>query len=98
MLSRNEFEEEIKFSIGERYNPLFSTAIFTQICFSFYNYIFYKKLDLDFEETRIAFLEDLQEWEHLKGNFKPKKLEKNLESERLKQLFIKEKEFLMSQL
>ena len=98
MLDRDEFKEEVKFSIGERFNPLFSTPTFMKICCSFYDYTFFKKLKLDFDEVKKNFLEDLQEWEYLKSNFIPEKPKVNLESNRLRDMFLKDRELMRAQL
>ncbi len=98
MRTKEEIEEFVKESMGERCKPLFSYPIFERILNSFYDFIYFKKLNLEYREVYQAFLEDLQEWEYIKSNFIfEKPIDFNTE-DRLKDMFLREKKLLKAQL
>lgn len=98
MHDRDEFEQQIILSIGERFSPLFLTPTFRKICVSLYDLLHWKKLELDYYEIRKIYLEDLQEWEYIKSNFAIEKPKTDKNFDRIKEMFLREREFLRSQL
>lgn len=98
MRDRQEISSELQQIIGERWKPLFSSSVFKRITDSFYDFIHWKKLEIDYYDAKKNYLEDLQEWEHLKSNYIPPAPKKEVEFDKLRAMYLQERELIRSQL